>query len=208
VPERSRRTYGQLKEDFGDRAELVGRLSAAFELAEPDPALRLMTRDEALLVGLVDIALATGEPDLVVRSVRLMADATRRATEAVLSIYEEGIRHVLAPGEVLLSLDAFERFVLPWARFAQLIPELGEWLTARHLTNAIDASSVSNVEHSSWRRPGTSRHESRLRRQSPSSTCQASPPSGRIVGTSGSHRWRSTSRGCRTLMRRPRAAGW
>lgn len=143
----SDRTYGQLRSDVGDRASLLAELFGAVGIAEPDESSRLDGADEALILELLDVAVATGEPDLALRIVRLFGDSLRRATEAVMTVYDEAVGHVVEPAGGLPSQDVFDRYLLPWARFAQAAPRLGTWLTQRHLSNAIDAYSVNSTEH-------------------------------------------------------------
>ena len=42
--------------------------------------------------------------------------------------------------------DLYERSLEPWSRYARMAPEFARWLTARHLSSAIDAFSVTQTE--------------------------------------------------------------
>jgi adenylate cyclase len=144
---RSPRTYRQLREDGSLDAALLDQLYNAFGLPVPDPDARLPAREEALLRDLASVVMATGEPELALRSVRLLGDALRRSSEALLTVYDEAVARVIEPVEGLPSREIFERYLIPWTQFAQTAPRLGEWLTARHLSDAIDAYSVASTEH-------------------------------------------------------------
>lgn len=144
---RSVRTYGDVKADVGDQAGLLGQLFAAFGLAEPDPESRLEEAEERMLLDLLSIVRATGERDLSLRVIRLLADATRRSVEAVMTVYDEAVHHVIEPAEGLPSQAVYERYLEPWTRFAQIAAPVNRWLTERHLSHAIDAYSVDSTEH-------------------------------------------------------------
>lgn len=141
------RTYGRMRTDVGDRAALLGQLFGAFGIAEPDDGSRLDRGDEALILELLEVVVATGEPDLALRVVRLFGDSLRRATEAVMTVYDEAVGRVVEPVEGLPSQEVFDRYLLPWTHFARIAPRLGTWLTERHLSHAIDAYSVNSTEH-------------------------------------------------------------
>ena len=144
----STRTYGELMVDLGDRATLLAQLVTALGLAEPEARTRLPERDEELLIELLGVVEGTGTPDLALRVARLLGDGTRRATEAILTVYGEAVERALGGVVGLPSQDANDRFLQPWNRYARIAPELGGWLTARHLSNAIDAFTVANSEES------------------------------------------------------------
>jgi adenylate cyclase len=141
---RSSRAYGMLKAELGDRAGLLAQLYAAFGLAEPEPDTRLERADEALLLAVVEIAGGVSEPDLVLRVVRLLGDTIRRASEAVLGVYNEAASRVYEVPEGAPPMEAWS--IEPWLRLTRTAPELGRWLTARHLSNAIDAWCVEGTE--------------------------------------------------------------
>jgi len=141
------RTYGRMRTDIGERAGLLGQLFGAFGIAEPDDGSRLDRGDEALILELLEVVVATGEPDLALRVVRLFGDSLRRATEAVMTVYDEAVGRVVEPVEGLPSQEVFDRYLLPWTHFARIAPRLGTWLTERHLSHAIDAYSVNSTEH-------------------------------------------------------------
>ncbi len=144
--ELSTRTYGEFRAGLRDRASLLTQVITALGLAEPEPESRLPQEDEAMLLELVDIVDATGAPDLGLRVARLFGDGSRRAMEAVLTVYGEAVERVLGDIAGVPSLNINERFLLPWNRYAQIAPDLGRWLTARHLSNAIDSFSLATSE--------------------------------------------------------------
>jgi adenylate cyclase len=140
-------TYGELRRDLGERDALLGRLYAAFGLAAPEPRSRLEQADEELLLGLLEIIVATGAPELALRVIRLLGDAIRRASDAVIGVYDEAGSRVFEAAEGLPPREAFERYLEAWMRLTRIAPDLGRWLTARHLSNAIDAWCVGGTEH-------------------------------------------------------------
>ncbi len=142
----SMRTYAEFRASLGERAPLLSQLITALGLAEPAPEARLPEEDEAILVELADIVAATGVPDLGLRVARLFGDGSRRAMEAVLTVYGEAVERLVGEIAGLPSLAINEEFLRPWNRFAQIAPDLGRWLTARHLSTAIDSFSVTTSE--------------------------------------------------------------
>jgi adenylate cyclase len=142
----SHRTYSQVREALGARAALLGQVFAALGLAEPEPGSRLRLEDEQLLLSLLDIVGTSGAPDLALRVTRLLSDGLRRATEAVLSVYGDAVERLEGAVTGIPPRDVYERSLEPWSRYARLAPELGRWLTQRHLGNAIDAFSVEATE--------------------------------------------------------------
>lgn len=142
----SPRTYGELTASLGARGPLLSQVVTALGLAEPEPASRLPLADEELLLELVDIVASSGVPDLALRVARLFGDGTRRSMEAILTVYGEAVERLLGRVVGVPPTEANERFLGPWNRYARLAPELGRWLTTRHLSNAIDAFTVAASE--------------------------------------------------------------
>jgi adenylate cyclase len=144
--EPSTRTYGDLKAELGAADPGLGQLFAALGLAEPDGGSFLAADDEAFLVELRGLVEGTGSVDLGLRAIRLLADAARRATDAVMTVYDEAVGRIVDPAGGLPSQETFDTYLVPWSRVAQITPRLGSWLTERHLSNAIDAYSVASTE--------------------------------------------------------------
>jgi adenylate cyclase len=142
----SGRPYAAFAASLGDGATLLPRLFAAFGLAEPAPDTRLNLADEALLAELVRVVEAIGHVDLALRAVRLFGEGARRSAEGALGVYGEAVERLGIGLQGLPAAEAFERVLRPWARFARLSPDLGAWLTSRHVTHAIDEYSVSATE--------------------------------------------------------------
>lgn len=142
----SSRTYGALKMELGDRAALLSQLVTALGLAEPEDGSRIPQEDEALLLELLDIVGSSGVPDLGLRVARLIGDGTRRSMEAILTVYGEAVERLVGRVAGVPPSDVNDRFLGPWNRYARIAPNLGRWLTARHLSNAIDAFSVTASE--------------------------------------------------------------
>ncbi len=144
--ELSGRTYAAFAASLGERGAHLARLFTAFGLAEPEPGARLSADDEALIGELLEIVVATGEPELALRAVRLFGEGARRSADGALGVYGEAAAR-LGEDAVGLPVDAlFERLLRPWARFARLSTELGAWLASHHLTRAIDEYSVAQTE--------------------------------------------------------------
>jgi len=147
APEKlSGRTFETFAASLGEQREHLSRLFAAFGLAEPERDARLSAPDEAFISELLQIIVATGEPDLALRAIRLFGEGARRAADGALGIYGEAVGRT---GDDLqgLPVDAvFERLLRPWARFARQSNELAAWLASRHLTRAIDEYSVVETE--------------------------------------------------------------
>jgi adenylate cyclase len=145
--EPSARTYGELRASLGEeQAALLTQLIGASGLAEPEPGSRLESDEERLLLDLLEIAAATGQPDLALRVVRLFGDSLRRASEAVMTVYQEAVDRVIEPAAGLPNQEIFETYLVPWARFGRLGSRMSAWLSQRHLSNAIDAYSVDSTE--------------------------------------------------------------
>ena len=140
------RTYDAFAASLGDRRALLPQLFAAFGIAEPDGDVELSTDDETVLAGCLDALAATGEPDLVLRAIRMFGEGLRRAADAALGIYAEAVERT---GEDIAGLpedEAFNRVLRPWARFARNSVDLTSWLTRRHMSRAIDDYSIVESE--------------------------------------------------------------
>jgi adenylate cyclase len=143
----SGRTYAEFGASLGERREHLTRLFAAFGLAEPEPDARLAEADEALIAAVLDIVVATGQPDLGLRAVRTLGEGARRAADGALGLYGEAVAREDNYDLQGLPVDAlFEQLLRPWARFVQKASELAGWLTSRHLTRAIDEYSIVETE--------------------------------------------------------------
>lgn len=142
----SSRTYGELKRVLGKRDALFGQLHAAFGLAEPEPSSREEQADQDLLLTLLEIIDDTGSPELALRVIRLLGDAVRRASDAVIGVYDEAGSRVFAGADRLPPQADFERYLEAWMRLIRTMPDLGRWLTGRHLSNAVDAWCVAFTE--------------------------------------------------------------
>ena len=140
------RRYEAFAASIGGRRELLPQLFAAFGIAEPDGDVELSTDDEAVLTSCLDALDTTGQPDLVLRAIRMFGEGMRRAADAALGIYGEAVART---GEDLGGLpvdEAFDRVLRPWARFARSSVDLTTWLTRRHMSRAIDAYSIVESE--------------------------------------------------------------
>jgi adenylate cyclase len=145
--ELSGRTYAEFGASLGRMREHLTRLFAAFGLAEPDPDSRLPAADEALIAAVLDIVVATGQPDLGLRAVRTLGEGARRAADGALGLYGEAVGREDDFDLQGLPVDAlFEQLLRPWARFVQLSSPLAGWLTSRHLSRAIDEYSIVETE--------------------------------------------------------------
>jgi adenylate cyclase len=140
----SQRTYQEIDEELGD---LARGIFAAIGLAEPEPSSRLPVADEDQILELAEVVRATGTPDLALRVVRLLSDALQRASEAIMSVYDEAVDRIDEQAGGIPPSQIFERYLLPWARFARLAPQQAAWLVGRHLSNAIDGYTVTSTEH-------------------------------------------------------------
>ena len=140
------RAYGEFAASLGDRRTHLQQLFAAFGIAEPDADVELSIDDETVLAECLDAIVTTGQPDLVLRAIRMFGEGIRRAADAALGIYAEAVSRT---GENLAGLpvdEAFDRVLRPWARFARGSVDLTSWLTRRHMSRAIDAYSIVESE--------------------------------------------------------------
>ena len=94
----------------------------------------------------LDVVVATGQPDLALRAVRMFGEGARRAADAALGVYGEAVGRL---GYDLAGLPVDEQFdkqLRPWARFARQSIPLAGWLSGRHLSRAIDEYSIVESE--------------------------------------------------------------
>jgi adenylate cyclase len=140
------RLYGEYAASLGERRARLAQLFAAFGIAEPDEDVELSADDETVLAECLDALETTGEPDLVLRAIRMFGEGLRRAADAALGIYAEAVTRT---GEDLSGLpvdEAFDRVLRPWARFARSSVDLSGWLARRHMSRAIDDYSIVESE--------------------------------------------------------------
>jgi adenylate cyclase len=145
-PAAAGRPYAEFAASLPEGRQYLGQLFAAFGIAEPDPDVVLTVDDETTIAHCLDAVVATGEPDLALRAIRMFGEGARRAADAALGIYGEA---VVRTGEDLSGLpedDAFDRVLRPWARFARNGIGLSAWLAGRHLSRAIDEYSIVESE--------------------------------------------------------------
>jgi class 3 adenylate cyclase len=142
----SSRAYDEFRASLGPLADGLPALWTAFGLAEPSPDSHLAMDEEAFIADLIEMVDATRQPELAVRVVRFFAEAARKASEAALGVYGDV---VTALGDELAGLpreEEYRRVFVPWSRIARNAPALASWLTARHLSHAVDAYSVDATE--------------------------------------------------------------
>ena len=142
------RTYGDFRRSLGRLGERLPSLYAAFGLAEPEPTTRLETAEEAFLADLLDTMDGTSRPEIAARVVRLYGEATRRAAEGALGLYEDLLVEL---GQVVALAgmppeEEYARVFRPWARMARTIPTMTSYLATQHLSRAIDAFSAEQTE--------------------------------------------------------------
>ncbi|HET9520526.1 MAG TPA: adenylate/guanylate cyclase domain-containing protein [Candidatus Limnocylindrales bacterium] len=142
----SSRAYSAFKDVLGARAALLPAMFGAFGIAEPDPTSHLSNEDEAVMEDIATLVEATGQIDLALRVFRQFGEATRRASEASLEIYENVIERLEPEFAGVPSEDVYNRYFLPWARLARSLPAFAEWLASRHLSRAIDDYSIRSTE--------------------------------------------------------------
>jgi class 3 adenylate cyclase len=140
----SERTYDEFQRAVDRADDLLPSLFGAFGLARPNADTHLGSAEEELLSRVLEIV-AASEPDLILRAARIFGEGARRTTEAVVAIYDEAAQRMHDVPRVPVG-PAYEQLVRPWAAFAQLAPVLAGWLTAEHLSVAIDAYSVGHTE--------------------------------------------------------------
>ncbi len=114
----STRPYATFRAEIGDRAGVLPSLFASLGLTEPPGTTHLPVASEALLEALAEIAHEAGS-DLVLRAVRLMGEAARRATEGVVSVFDEA-SHDVDGAPRLPAGEAYERLLEPWVSICWL----------------------------------------------------------------------------------------
>ena len=124
---------------------LLPAFLTATGLAEPAPDARLPLAEEAVIERWLDLVRGVEDRALAVRVVRILAEASRRATAAALDVYAEAASR-LGPDPASVDPDEYARLLDPWADLAREMPALAAWLTERHLRRAIDAFSVETSE--------------------------------------------------------------
>ncbi len=142
----SGRTYAEFAASLGDGRRYLAPLFAAFGIAEPDADVALTVDDEATIGGTLEVVVATGQPDLALRAVRMFGEGARRAADAALGIYGEAVTRLGGGLEGLPEEELFDRQLRPWARLAVRSGELSAWLAERHLSRAIDEYSIVESE--------------------------------------------------------------
>ena len=142
----SGRTYADFAASLGDGRRYLAPLFAAFGIAEPDADVALTVDDEATIGGTLEVVVATGQPDLALRAVRMFGEGARRAADAALGIYGEAVTRLGGGLEGLPEEELFDRQLRPWARLAVRSGELSGWLAERHLSRAIDEYSIVESE--------------------------------------------------------------
>jgi adenylate cyclase len=142
----SAQTYGQLLADLGERAGDLRHVFDSCGIAEPDLGDRLDHDELRVLLTVLEALEANRDPDLVLRALHVLGDAARRGSESAMSVYNEAVERAADDISGLPPMETYQQFLEPWARFARLVPELGAWLHARHLSAAIDTWSVGETE--------------------------------------------------------------
>ena len=142
----SGRSFAEFAASLGEGRRHLGQLFAAFGIAEPDDAVVLTIEDESVIREVLDVVVATGQPDLALRAVRMFGEGARRAADAALGVYGEAVGR-LGDGLAGLPVDEqFDKQLRPWARFARQSIPLAGWLSGRHLSRAIDEYSIVESE--------------------------------------------------------------
>jgi adenylate cyclase len=142
----SARPYAEFTASVPGGDRYLPQLFAAFGLAEPEANGRLTVEDERLVTDMLAMVVATRQPDLALRAIRMFGEGARRAADGALGVYGEAATRA---GDDIRGLpvdDVFERLLQPWARFAQQSATLAAWLARHHLTRAIDEYSVAETE--------------------------------------------------------------
>ena len=70
----SGRSFAEFAASLGEGRRHLGQLFAAFGIAEPDDAVVLTVEDEAVIREVLDVVVATGQPDLALRAVRMFGE--------------------------------------------------------------------------------------------------------------------------------------
>jgi adenylate cyclase len=138
------RSYGNLLDDLGERARLLGAVYAAFGLPEPGRGSPLPPEEERLVRGFVETWTALTEAtDAPVRAARIVGEGTRRIVESFLDLWDESARTtgptdgtapISAPGGELSS------------RMAAMLPDLLTWLEGRHAEASVHARIIRSFE--------------------------------------------------------------
>ena len=118
---------------------------SAFGVATPEPGSRLDQADEELLLTWLEIIDDTDASELALQAMRSSAPSAAPPMR-VIGVYDEAGSRVFEAAEGLPPQEEFERYLGAWMHLTRTAPDLGRWLTARHLSNAIDAWCVAGTE--------------------------------------------------------------
>jgi adenylate cyclase len=138
--------YADFVASVAPRSAQLPQLFAALGLAEPDADSHLTEEDEVFLEDMLATVAGTGHPDLALRALRVFGDGARRSADGAMAAYGEAVDRADVDVHGLPVDELYERLLQPWARFARQSGRIGEWLTTRHLTRAIDEYSVTETE--------------------------------------------------------------
>ena len=115
----SEHSYAEFAASMAGGQTYVPQLFAAFGLAEPEAGRRLTIDDERLLTDLLGAIVETGQPDLVLRAIRMFGEGARRAADGAMGVYGEATERLGDDLQGLPTDDVFERMLRPWAKFAR-----------------------------------------------------------------------------------------
>ena len=153
-PARSSRTYAELVASLGPVGSRLASIYAALGLAEPGPATRLRSDEEAIVRGYAELW-AEVDPggDADVRVARIAGESSRRLNEGWLDIWDETAQPQLhtqgaatRPGRALPSdpADPAENASL---RGAEIGRALVAWLHERVLERTLNARIIGAFEN-------------------------------------------------------------
>jgi adenylate cyclase len=131
IPEATGRTFEAFARTFGDRADLLPDLYAAFGLATPPPETAMRNHEEQAVTSFMELwAIVDERPEPLLRAARIAGEGMRHMVAAITDLIDE---FEGSPPQRLRRGFSIEDAIAPSVRQAEVMDGVFAWLRERHL---------------------------------------------------------------------------
>jgi adenylate cyclase len=141
------RTFGDLMTELGERGALLPDVLLALGRPRPDSDTPLTESDEHVLRQFFDAWVTEPfVPEVALRAARLLGDASRRAAEGWVALFNDAIQIPNDERDAMRMEELRPRILEPAVRVAGVFEPMALWLLRHHMEQALNAANIESLE--------------------------------------------------------------
>ena len=146
IPQATGRTFAEFAATFGDKADLVPEIYAAFGLGTPPPETAMRDHEEAALTAFISVwSMVDERPEVLLRAARIAGESMRHMVLATSDLVDE---FEGSPPQRMRRGLSMEEAIAPSIQMATMMNALLAWLRERHQEDEVFGRIVAFTERS------------------------------------------------------------